>query len=202
MLHVSTGVELEPVDENNFDKQVEDQIQELQQYQQTLDDGGFVINLGTLQTQIEESSDSGLSHIEAMVDRINKRVGEEVAKTLQLADGSIQVELTSVDKFLSGISDSKEIAEGTAYYIQELFAQAGSSLEFTVDGQPVLNESDRVWTGLEPIIKQITDKYDLNIDVTKAIENIGTVSDALSDLPDNKTVVIGTKFIGIPEVIT
>lgn len=202
LLHVSTGVELEPVDENNFDKQVEDQIQELQQYQQTLDDGGFVINLGTLQTQIEESSDSGLSHIEAMVDRINKRVGEEVAKTLQLADGSIQVELTSVDKFLSGISDSKEIAEGTAYYIQELFAQAGSSLEFTVDGQPVLNEADRVWTGLEPIIKQITDKYDLNIDVTKAIENIGTVSDALSDLPDNKTVVIGTKFTGIPEVIT
>ena len=88
-----------------------------------------------------------------MVDRINNRVGEEVAKTLQLADGSIQVELTSVDKFLSGISDSKEIAEGTAYYIQELFAQAGSSLEFTVDGEPVLSEADRVWTGLEPIIK-------------------------------------------------
>lgn len=206
LVHVSAGVTLDQDNENSWDELSEQMISDLQDYQNALNKNGLVLNLSQIKTQIAADGDGALSGVLATIDQINEKAGDTIVTLQQLADGSWQIDVSNLDALSQQLDVSQEKAAGLFQYIADVSTQAGTPVDFTIDGKSADDQLNGFMSEFDTAVQKLTKQYGLNIkydsvqNANNAVQNLQSALDALNN--KSSTVRVHMAVDPLPQIIS
>lgn len=206
LVRVSAGVTLDQDNENGWDELSEQMISDLQDYQNALNKNGLVLNLSQIKTQIAADGDGALSGVLATIDQINEKAGDTIVTLQQLADGSWQIDVSNLDALSQQLDVSQEKAAGLFQYIADVSTQAGTPVDFTIDGKSADEQLNGFMSEFDAAVEKLTQQYPIDINynsVDEAKSSVGNLSSALQALNNlHPTVRVSMAVDPLPKIIS